>query len=401
MGNQQELVSPRLQALQEKLTAGDTGAIDAFWRAIQTSGAPLVESIDNSKDNVLATFMWRAEEQCAAVLIFGGVAHPDAMVRLGESNLWFKSYELPRDSRFTYELGPSNQPLDQRADGWDPSRAAWQLDPLNPKRCSFAHDDEGAFFGYTASLLELPDAPAQPWVTAKDHVPSGTTELHRYQSRLLQNERRLWIYTPPSTKIVDEPYDLLILFDGFVYSQIVPTPTILDNLLYEKRIRPTLAVMVDSPNRQQELTANLRFRKFMVDELIPWLRTKYPITADATRTTLGGSSAGGFAALSIALAHPDIFGNVLSQSGAFWFADPKQPNNFVEKVASLPPAPLSIYLDVGLFDPQNLQVNQKLRDILQEKDYDLHYHERSSGHEPVAWQGTLGEALLTLQRNTE
>ena len=40
-----EPTSPRIVSLEEKLEAGDTAALDAFWQEVQKQGTPLIEPI--------------------------------------------------------------------------------------------------------------------------------------------------------------------------------------------------------------------------------------------------------------------------------------------------------------------------------------------------------------------
>ena len=58
----------------------------------------------------------------------------------------------------------------------------------------------------------------------------------------------------------------------------------------------------------------------MGKELIPWVRANYNITHDPAQTVVGGFRAGGLAACYMALRYANIFGNVLSQSGAVWWS---------------------------------------------------------------------------------
>ena len=113
---------------------------------------------------------------------------------------------------------------------------------------------------------------------------------------------------------------------------------------------------------------------------------------------------GGLAALYTALERPDVFGNVISQSGAFWFGNSGNQDWFVEKVASefqpspeqpSPERPLSIYIDVGLYEPINLHINRKMRDVLQQTKMNIEYSEVSRTHEPLSWQEGLVVALFT------
>ena len=88
-------------------------------------------------------------------------------------------------------------------------------DPLNPRL--FLGED---------SLLELPDAPPEPWVVPAPEVPAGQVSHYRCSSQLLQNERDVWIYTPPGYANPQKgPYPWLMFTDGGGYVDL-PTPTI-------------------------------------------------------------------------------------------------------------------------------------------------------------------------------
>ena len=102
---------------------------------------------------------------------------------------------------------------------------------------------------------------------------------------------------------------------------MVPAPVILDNLIAKKKIPPLVAVFVkhDPLSRNKDLSCSEPFADFLVNELVPWVRGHYRVTADPARTIVGGLSLGGLMASYCGLRHSDVFGNVLSQSGSHWW----------------------------------------------------------------------------------
>jgi enterochelin esterase-like enzyme len=112
---------------------------------------------------------------------------------------------------------------------------------------------------------------------------------------------------------------MLVLFDGFSYQHWIPAATILDILLHAHRIPPIVAVLIDNPpeSRGLDLEYNPTFVNFLADELLPWLRGRWNVTHDPQKTIIGGYSMGGAAAAFAAMRRPDLFGDVLSQSGSF------------------------------------------------------------------------------------
>jgi enterochelin esterase family protein len=201
---------------------------------------------------------------------------------------------------------------------------------------------------------------------------------------------------------------VLVVFDGPAYRSLVPVPVILDNLIAERRIPPIMAVLVSNPPGQRgpELHCSARFADFLATELLPWLATRYGVPLDPARTAVAGSSAGGLAATCAAYHHPERFGLVLSQSGAFWWR-PEGPDQAPEwitrQLAARDRLPIRFYLDAGRLETASaggqrsmLELTRHLVQVLDAKGYDVQAAEPDGGHEHLSWRATFADGVLAL-----
>ena len=126
-------LSPRLLALRDRLTAGDLTALDKFWKEISDQGAPIIESATDNDGEVLITMLWRAREETKNVFVFrlGDVSKP--MVRLLDTDLWYKTFRLQKGARFIYQFA-ANLPDPKDWRGITRFEGALRNDTLNPFR---------------------------------------------------------------------------------------------------------------------------------------------------------------------------------------------------------------------------------------------------------------------------
>jgi enterochelin esterase-like enzyme len=402
--------SPRLTALKKDLESGNRAALESFWQEVTKQGAPLVELIADDDRNALLTFLWRAKEDTKNVVVVGGIAGyefaDNQMAHLMDTDLWYRTYRVRNDARFGYNLSPNDSLVLLKNINIEDQQAVlkrmstFKTDPLNPK----------TFPGLPpASIVELPGALPQPWIKKSPDTPAGKLEEKKVKSVILGNERRAWVYTPPGYNTSGPPYGLVLVFDGFAYTLLVPTPTILDNLLAKSLMPPIVAVVLDNPtptSRNYEMPCNPKFADFLAKEVVPWVRENYHVTKESTQTVVAGSSYGGLAATFAGFSHPEVFGNVISQSGSFWWKPQADSEHewLTRQFAASPVLPLRFYLDVGLLEqgptpdngPDQVVVNRHMRDVLQAKGYSVHYREFNGGHEYLNWRGTFADALLAV-----
>jgi enterochelin esterase-like enzyme len=143
----------------------------------------------------------------------------------------------------------------------------------------------------------------------------------------------------------------------------------------------------------------------------------YNFTRDARQTVVGGSSFGGLAAVFAGLRHSETFGNVLSQSGSFWWMPAKsakggslpegesdyEPNWMARQFIASPKLPIRFYLDAGSEEIDSsgggnsiLLTTRSLRDVLRAKGYEVHFQEFAGGHGYLSWRGTLADGRIAL-----
>lgn len=404
---------PAIEVLQKELPSPQ--AVERFWQRIPESGTPLVTPIAGDSSHQLVTFLWRGNPDTHNVAVLGSFhTRPLTnylMHQIPDTDVWHLTVKLPAGARFVYTLS-INDPLVEEGPRAAERMATQQADPLNPKK-SWNYT-QGAGIHEYSSMVELPGAPPQPWIAKKADIPEGKLESTTFKSDLLGNERKITIYTPPAYSKDGSPADLVVLFDENAYIDRVPTPTILDNLIAERKIRPTVAVLIANPSQEtriKELPPNAKFADFLAGELIPWVRSRYNVTHDPDRTVVAGSSFGGIAATYAALRHPETFGNVLCQSGSFWWApdhrygdEPVTETGWLAKqFIKSPKLPIRFYMDAGLFEVDYvgsggaiLEPSRNMRDVLLAKGYDVHYRELASGHDYLNWRGTLADGLIAL-----
>jgi enterochelin esterase family protein len=416
--------SKRIQALRVSVERGAKDSLSSFWQEVGEGGAPLIEPIADDRENMAVTFLWKNTPDTKNVLVlwlpYVGVA-PDEflMTRLEGTDVWYKTIKVNRKMRLAYTLAPNAARLHPISLGIDNDAitiiaAAARPDPLNPKRYRIDPESVDAPEYRGNSVLEMPDAPPQPWVTKRPDVPEGRVEKHRFKSATLGNEREIAVYLPARYSPRAEPYPVLVLFDEEPYLSLVPTPTILDNIISEERIPPVVALLIgNAPGaRDRELPCNPEFSRALVTELLPWAHGLYNFTSDPRHTVVAGSSAGGLAAACSGLWHPEAFGTVLAQSGAFHWTPPSgsdtedsrsEPNWVARQFISSPKKPLRFYLDAGSAEfnatggaDAILFCTRTLRDVLRAKGYEVHFQEFVGGHDYLGWRGTLADGLIAL-----
>ena len=219
--------------------------------------------------------------------------------------------------------------------------------------------------------------------TARDDVPKGKVTrftMDSGESKIYPTaparggpaapfQRSVALYTPPGyVPGTETPF--IVVMDGT--SWYVPSdapnartdlafiPTMLDNLIHEKRVPPMVAVLINpGPGQQRSMeydTVSDTYTMFIEKEVLPKITREYNVhfTGDPEGRAVFGESSGSACAMAMAWFHPELYHRVISYSGTFVALrrDPQAAphgaweyhENFIPKSD---PKPLRIWLEVG------------------------------------------------------
>ena len=178
----------------------------------------------------------------------------------------------------------------------------------------------------------------------------GDLRLHDFESAVFGNTRKLRVWLPPA---YDAPanrsrqYPVLFLNDGqnlFDSTTAILNPMewrvdeAVSSLIATGRIQPLIVVGIDNAGRRGRFREyfpyvdkyldppepdpqGARYPAFLVDEVVPFIETRYRVSRDVNGRGIGGSSAGALAALYAVIARPGIFGRLLVESPSVYVDD--------------------------------------------------------------------------------
>ncbi|HYO57601.1 alpha/beta hydrolase-fold protein, partial [Archangium sp.] len=331
----------------------------------RSEGTPVI-------DGETATFVWRGRRPVSVRGDFQDWS--DASIPLAQvaPGLWAHTLKLPRDTYMEYAF----QDAKGRRVG----------DPLNARLVSNGLGGFNHFF-------HMPESRPTPLAQRQRGVPRGTVTRHLVETQELcvGRQRVVHLYAPPTSK----PCPLVVVFDGPDYLRRAKLPTLVDNLIAQGRIRPIALAMVANggPARTVEYTCSEATVVFLLDRVLPLARRELRLVdekrAPGAHAVLG-ASLGGLIALYTGLRVPEVFGHVLSQSGAFsvWNRD------FVvfDLARRAPSRPLEVWMDCGHFEAL-AEGNRRILPVLHASGHRAGYREYHGGHNYSAWRDDVWRGL--------
>lgn len=162
-------------------------------------------------------------------------------------------------------------------------------------------------------------------------VPHGALSSVRYVAATLGNARReMYIYTPPGYEKNTVSYPVLYLIHGggdtaVSWSTAGRANDIIDNLIAENKAKPMIVVMPSgwTPKGGQVMTSDATkdpFTKEMIEDIIPFVQSRYRVLANPENRALSGLSMGGIQTLNVGLHHLGTFRYIAVMSSG-WISE--------------------------------------------------------------------------------
>ena len=157
---------------------------------------------------------------------------------------------------------------------------------------------------------------------------------------------------------------------------------------------------MDSP-----VDSTIRFETYVIQEVIPWIETHYPVRNNRAGRAITGISMGGHGALYLAVRHPRVFAAAGSISGVLDLRYTTQPaalarvlGNYERNGArwlssSLVMLADSVVIDCGTEDPF-IEPNRFVHRTLLARGLPHVYTERPGAHSLMVWQPALESQIM-------
>jgi enterochelin esterase-like enzyme len=245
------------------------------------------------------------------------------------------------------------------------------------------------------------DKPAFPPVPegydkSRDEIPHGNLEVVEYDSKTVGTRRKAVVYTPPGYS-TDMKYPVLYLLHGIggdenEWRRGGHPEVILDNLVADKKAVPMIVVMPNGRAQADDRASGgfgsapafARFEQDLLQDVIPFIESKYAIKSDRESRALAGLSMGGGQSLNFGLGHLDTFAWV----GGFSSAPNTKP------AAELLPDPDKakqlklLYVSCGNKDGL-IRISQALHASLKENKVPHIWHVDDHAHDFQHWKKAL------------
>lgn len=427
-----------------------------IWGQVES---PFMEEISDDPDKTLVTFLYRmdpsSKKNQTKIYLNSAIVPPfsdeSCLVEIPGSDILHLSLTLPSTLRTTYSflrvddetnndnskpvnISPHYTPTGEFKTIHDLLAKLYEhgkveIDKHNQHKIVYYIDPDNLekFFAME-SILELPMAPKQLCVPSSlELVREERNELkkkNRFFEHSIQfsntslksnsdyndKSRKYWIYLPPDYDS-KKTYPLILFLDGGEFIDTIPTQSILEKLITDNVIPPSIAVFFDYSMdiRQQEYYCDSHFTQFIAKDFMSTLRDKdhLSITNDSRLVTIVGLSFSGLAAFYGALTHPDVFGNSITFSASFESVKrdmldklihlnlaKNHDSQYLIETGSYENLPVELQFQDGTTQAFSInQANKHVFESLNQHGINARKHEFVGGHNSICYRNSLPDRL--------
>jgi predicted alpha/beta superfamily hydrolase len=252
------------------------------------------------------------------------------------------------------------------------------------------------------------------------HNTDSVQRHHNFISKYVPYRRDLIVYLPPDYEKGSARYPVLYLHDGqnlfdpdtaYVRGMDWKVDETADALIRAGEIAPLIIVGIFNtgehrieeytPTRDRNLGGGHAelYGRMLVEELKPFIESRYRTLSGPTNTGLGGSSLGGLATVYLGFTYPEVFGKLAVLSPSVWWDN----QAIVKMIARTQVKPqLRIWLSMGTDESKTgVRDANLLHTALVAKGWkegeDLHYEViPGAKHEEAAWAERVDHVLRYL-----
>jgi len=265
----------------------------------------------------------------------------------------------------------------------------------------------------TESMVHVPGPPSLPWEL--NDVPHGEIHHHFYKSKVAEDDRDYYVYTPPGyDPAAKTSYPVLYLLHGYSddasgWTAVGRANVILDNLIAQGKAKPMIVVMPLGYGTMEVITIGWsswrnpevrdknfsRFGEALLTEVLPQVESEYHVAKDRNSRAIAGLSMGGSESLQTGLNNLDKFAWV----GAFSSGGLPEPydKDFPNLDAKANGQLKLLWIACGTED-RLITANRNLREWLKQKGVQHTDIETPGMHAWMVWRRNLAEFAPLLFR---
>jgi predicted alpha/beta superfamily hydrolase len=227
---------------------------------------------------------------------------------------------------------------------------------------------------------------AFPLLASADPLVIG--ETFTMESKVLKETRRINVYLPPGyAQSRDLRLPVLYMPDGGMAEDFLHVAGLVQVSVGNGTMRPFILVGIENTQRRRDTTGPTEnaedkkiapqvggseaFRKFIRDELMPQVKTRYRTTPE---TAIVGESLAGLFVVETFLLEPDLFDTYIAFDPSLWWNDHKLVDGAAERLRARPKLEKTLYF-ASSDEKGIIEGTQKLSEVLtQSAPPGLHWH---------------------------